>query len=358
MGSRSQSDRGCRPGLSPLRSSQKRLPSPFFGGMTLIELLVVLTILSLLSVVAVVSTESVVGQGRFEVTQHTLHHIEEAVLGSDRLRSEDGTLSVTGFVADVGRLPIAVPNEDGELELAELWTNAANVPGFELKECRVDQDETIRLLCGWRGPYLRLPVGGAGLKDGWGNRLLLFNTDGNPAAEGDEVAAVMSLGSDGMEGEDPRDPYSRDLSVVFHDRYRTSIAFSVVQQGKDGLELPTNTNDQDAELVVRLFDVEDGQVDADAREPEPIGELTQWDWEHPAVVKFPNVVIGPKIARAYVESAGVSSRKSPPLEIHVHPQGPASWQLILPEDPGSQAEAGANTAPTPNSSDSLGIAPE
>lgn len=355
MGSWNQNDLGGWPVRSTLRSAEKRLPSPFFGGMTLIELLVVLTILSVLSVVAVVSTETVLGQGRFEATQRTLGNIEEAVLGPERLQREDGTLAVAGFVADVGRLPKAVANEDGRLELAELWTNAENVPVFDLKEYSVDQDETIRRACGWRGPYLRLPVGGAGLRDGWGNELLLLKADGNPAAEGDEVAAVMSLGSDGMVGEDPQDTYSRDLEVSFVERHKTSIALSVVQQGDNGLELPTNANNEAAELVVRLFDVEDGQMVADARGPEPIG---QWDWGQPAVIQFPNVAIGPKIARAYVEAAGDNRRKSPPLEIHVHPQGPASWQLILPADPGSQPDAGANPSTAPNGSDSFGGAPE
>ncbi|MFW5693484.1 MAG: type II secretion system protein, partial [Thermoguttaceae bacterium] len=88
--------------------------------MTLVELLVVLTILAILSAVAVFSTETVVRQGRFEATQRTLRAVEEAVLGPEAFRAEDGNLSTSGFVADIGRLPV---------DLAELWS-PGGLPAF------------------------------------------------------------------------------------------------------------------------------------------------------------------------------------------------------------------------------------
>jgi len=147
-------------------------------GLTLIELLVVLAILAILSAVAVVSTESVLGQGRHEATQRTLRAIEEAVLGPDRLVRDDGTIASAGFVADVGRLPLAI-DVDGELHPIELLENTQGLPEFSFKEATADQvgavdaDPEVLVPCGWRGPYVRLPVGGGLPADGWGNPVYL-----------------------------------------------------------------------------------------------------------------------------------------------------------------------------------------
>jgi len=303
-------------------------------GLTLIELLVVLAILAILSAVAVVSTESVLGQGRHEATQRTLRAIEEAVLGPERLVRDDGTIASAGFVADVGRLPLAI-DVDGELHPIELLENTQGLPEFSFKEATADQvgavdaDPEVLVPCGWRGPYVRLPVGGGLPADGWGNPLYLLDQEGGLVAAGEPVEAIGSLGSDEREGESPDNVYSKDLEVVFRsatptaiDRTRCNIGITVWQRDAEGNLVPP---EGDGEVVVRLFGAEEGGVRVVSHRIALSPPLAS-----PPVVQFPGVAIGPHVARAYVEDGGVRVRKSPAMEIQISPQGPASFRLILP----------------------------
>src|SRR5688500_14006556 len=116
------------------------------GGLTLMELLVVLTILAVLTTIAMTSAESANDQARFDATETTLRNIEEAILGPAQQSDADGTVSVSGFVADVGRLPA----------LEELTINPNGLPLYGPKGSP-PEDSEILLVYGWRGPYLRLP---------------------------------------------------------------------------------------------------------------------------------------------------------------------------------------------------------
>src|SRR5580704_13949574 len=100
--------------------------SPGRRGLTLVELLVVLVILVILATVAIQSTENLVAQARYESTQRTLDNIQNAVLGPRSQMDSDGTRAVTGFVADMGRLPVAVAGTNPstglpEMQPSELW---------------------------------------------------------------------------------------------------------------------------------------------------------------------------------------------------------------------------------------------
>ena len=166
--------------------------------MTLIELLVVLTILVILTTIAITSTSQVMDQGRYDATQRTLQNIQDAIVGPANQRAADGSLLITGFVADMGRLPQTV---DATSEpLRELWdasvipatsaygiqtfpnatiTSAANsttafglvnAAGTPYNPSTASVALTVTLPAGWRGPYLQLATGSSGrLLDGWGN---------------------------------------------------------------------------------------------------------------------------------------------------------------------------------------------
>ncbi len=300
-------------------------------GMTLVELLVVLTILAVLSAVAVVSTETVVRQGRFEATQRTLRAVEEAVLGPELFRAEDGSLATSGFVADIGRLPV---------DLAELWS-PGGLPAFQFVPAAAENldpadtayaDDEVVVPCGWRGPYLRLPVGAADALDGWGRP---FEADVDTSTS--EIVAVRSLGADGLAGSSPDDPYSGELEVAFvagdADRYRTTVQVSVWQRGEDGgLEMPSGTGT----LTVRLFGVAEGGVGVfPPDEPESGYPLSAEPESAPPSFYFDNVPIGPHVLRAYVEG---TDRKSAPLQVHVHPLRSTSWKLVL-DPPAEQGDA-------------------
>ena len=160
--------------------------------MTLVELLVVLAILALLTTVAATSTDVLLSQGRYDATTRTLTGIQEAVLGLDHGRQPDGTTIVSGFVADMGRLPVCT-SADATVGLSELWTNSGTLSPFAVQSSPLDPEVVVP--CGWRGPYLRLNVGETALRDGWGNPLVLLNLSSKSAAVGDAVAVVQSLGA-------------------------------------------------------------------------------------------------------------------------------------------------------------------
>lgn len=166
------------------------------NGLTLIELLVVLTILVALSGVALRSTIGLEEQARFEATQRTLEEVRDVLVPAPGARSSDGSLAVSGFVSDVGRFPLA----DASLGASELWLQGT-LPGFGLH--RHPQDPEVALFFGWRGPYLRLPVGAAPtdpLRDGFGSALRAIDANQAYVAAGAELHGLRSFGSDRIEG--------------------------------------------------------------------------------------------------------------------------------------------------------------
>jgi prepilin-type N-terminal cleavage/methylation domain-containing protein len=170
------------------------------AGLTLVELLVVLVILAVMTVIAVQSTEYLVEQARYNATQKTLQNVQDAIVGPTGQRAQDGSQLITGFVADMGRLPQPVYSGGvivGD-PLRELW-DATIIPsgaGYANQSVTVANNTptpastvlkypassvynptaaavtvTGTLPCGWRGPYLQLPIGSGALLDGWGNPL-------------------------------------------------------------------------------------------------------------------------------------------------------------------------------------------
>jgi type II secretory pathway pseudopilin PulG len=175
--------------------------------MTLVELLVVLAILALLTTMAITSSDVVLGQGRYDATVRSLQEIQDAVLGPTNARQPDGAVVVSGFLADVGRLP---------LSLAELWSKPNGLAAFAIRPA---SDTDVRVGSGWRGPYLRLPIGVESLYDGWGNSYQV-STDANGW-----ITAVTSLGADGQSG--GSENYDADLSVTLNQQATITISGNV-----------------------------------------------------------------------------------------------------------------------------------
>ncbi len=150
-------------------------------GLTLLELMMVLVILAIVSTVAIQSLQPQVENQRFQTATRLLKEIESATVGPRQKYQIDGTPLISGFVADVGRLPKltnamldpALLADEQKPGMAELWDIdsqlAINYP-FRFRngpKQPADYSE-IRLACGWRGPYLHLAVGMGALRDPWG----------------------------------------------------------------------------------------------------------------------------------------------------------------------------------------------
>ena len=120
----------------------KRPPRLSRSGFTLMELLVVLLIIGILSTVALRTIDAARDRGLFDQTSAEMDQLVKATMGDPNLLT-DGRRTDFGFYGDMGRLP------------------------YDLHELVVPVSDPR-----WRGPYLRLSVGGdttGYLRDAWGN---------------------------------------------------------------------------------------------------------------------------------------------------------------------------------------------
>jgi prepilin-type N-terminal cleavage/methylation domain-containing protein len=159
-------------------------------GLTLLELMVVLVILAIVATVALQSLQPRVDSQRFQSASQLLNEIQSATLGPADKYQIDGTPLISGFVADVGRLPIAktpAMEVSESPQLGELWDSNSDLAmrfpfQFRPGPTQPTDYSKIRLPCGWRGPYLQLPIGLNSLRDPWG-RPPLINLDDRGEAQ-------------------------------------------------------------------------------------------------------------------------------------------------------------------------------
>ncbi len=140
--------------------------------------MVVLVILAIVATVAIQSLQPQVDNQRFQSATSLLSAIGAATYGPQDKFQVDGTPLLSGFVADVGRLPrLNVDNDqtlpNPEATISELWdidsTLAREFPyQFRNGPTQPVDYSKIRLPCGWRGPYLQLSAGANSLVDPWG----------------------------------------------------------------------------------------------------------------------------------------------------------------------------------------------
>lgn len=147
--------------------------------------MVVLVILAIVATVALQTLQPRVAQQRFDAATAMLKQIQDATIGSREKYQLDGTPLISGFVADVGRTPSITPgaittnNQDAILpqqpSLAELWDPESPLAQEFPFRFRPGPNQpidysTIRIPCGWRGPYLQLAPGTNELRGPWGRR--------------------------------------------------------------------------------------------------------------------------------------------------------------------------------------------
>lgn len=268
-------------------------------GFTLVELVLVLVILAVLASAALNMVDIQVDQTRFESTQNTLGQIERAVLGSDYARAADGSLVVSGFVADCGRLPYSVE---------ELYVRPSLIPAYASGSPVGDQQVT--LAGGWNGPYLQLPIGGATLRDGWGAGFELFTSVGVLSAANEPVSILRSLGRDqSVGGVD----YDADLSLIFKaDDIYPNLSTQVENRVEKSCTVYVYYNDSSTNpdpsngkmIVVRVYgpvvDESTGGVSLGTVDQQIFkADTTYYSVEEPVSVSLSNLAIGPRMLRVY-----------------------------------------------------------
>ena len=269
------------------------------GGFTLLELVIVLAILAALTTVAVRSLDGVEDQSRYDATRRSLDNIQAAVLGAANERDADGSLLVTGFVADMGRLPYAVGG-DPTTQLQELWAN------------------------------LRLSLSQSSLVDGWGQAYRMFGADGvsppSLANGGNQIFAVSSSGA-AVSG------YNGPIAVYLggsagqpaNASYTTTVSGCIYQLNPASGQLE-NPDPNNGPVVVCYFGPNPntgGILETVATVPTISSSATVTTYSVPAT-------IGPRVLRAYqlpmgtpptLANLGLATLKSVPTRITLQAGG-------------------------------------
>ncbi|MDO9232755.1 MAG: hypothetical protein Q8N02_02815 [Methylotenera sp.] len=181
------------------------------SGFSLLELVLVLFLMGTVMLTSLFLVDGADDQARYEETKNKLAMIKRAIVG-DATRTINGEPEISGFVADMGRLPACIR----ELVDGKCVDSDPTPPLWAL-------DVASGLWAGWRGPYVET-AGSAVFRDGWGNK----HTDEDEDASnfGWELVylplgctvpdclemTVKSLGKDGASGVTAED-YTADVSI-------------------------------------------------------------------------------------------------------------------------------------------------
>ncbi len=131
-------------------------------GFTLLELVLVLVIITALATIAVEMLEPQVDQQRFNAARKTMENVRNAIADPTPRFQPDGTPLISGFVSDIGRLPIA-NGTDAKTQLNELWNGVEDF-AYQIRSGPAPYTD-VKLPCGSRAPYLQLPLGKTQLTD-------------------------------------------------------------------------------------------------------------------------------------------------------------------------------------------------
>ncbi len=285
-------------------------------GLTLLELLAVLMILAITTTIAVVSTQGVLDQSRYEATQTTLQQLKQAVVGRQDARQTDGTVVVSGFVADTGRLP-----QDVEELLAK---------PDDLVEFTTEPVSGVPLPRGWNGPYLETGIGQSEPLDGWG-RSFVFRLPDATSAE------ITSQGADG-DSDLPEDGYDRDLvlSIVPADYTASLVQLQLKQFDEYGQVVPFALDTGAGETVVSLTVLRanpDESTGAESHHANVVG----------AVARYPDSVnpalrIGTVAVFAQCFQGTELSRQSDVTYLTLTPRSTILRDIVLPRPPQTTEE--------------------
>jgi len=144
------------------------------GGFTLVELLVVMLVLVALSSITLDFTKDFAFQGRYEVTKDRYDKIKRAIIGRPDVLI-NGQPDISGFVADVGRLPNNLHELLEERFCLHRWRMVLGVKNYydDEAECTGAGLSWSATISGWSGPYLTVknnPLHDNAFPDGWGNQ--------------------------------------------------------------------------------------------------------------------------------------------------------------------------------------------
>lgn len=234
------------------RCAERTLPSRQgrAAGFTLLEMVLVLFLVGLMASASMMLTEGVEDQAKYDETKRRMEMIRKAIVG-DPTRTVNGGPEISGFVADMGRLPecIAELLELGDEKVPNTDPKTYDSPCDASKTIAVwHHDATTGVGFGWRGPYIHvLPErnGELRFRDGYANSDAndALNSGWDYTVTGNEI----SLTSTGFNPVDTDDDISANQLVVGSDWQVTDI--NVTFTNESAGDLPVGNED----LVLRIY---------------------------------------------------------------------------------------------------------
>lgn len=221
-----------------------------YSGFTLLEMVLVLFLIGLMASATLMVTENVEDQAKYEDTKHRIEMMRKAIVG-DPTRTVNGSPEISGFVADMGRLPECV---------AELLKRRNCADDDDLVVW--DIDASTGLGFGWRGPYIQvLPEqnGDLRFRDGYGNSDDDDDIDAQDSGWAYSVsAAELSISSKGFDITSDTDDVKNEQLISADDWQVKSININFINQNTSEA-LPST----DFELLLRVYTSGTEYSDAD-----------------------------------------------------------------------------------------------
>jgi hypothetical protein len=206
-------------------------------GFTLLEMLLVIFLMALVASTGLMLTEGVEEQSKYDETKRRMEMIRKAIVG-DPTRTVNGSPEISGFVADMGRLPGCLaelieitPDPDNPEKFLSPCDGATEIPVSSL-------DSNSGLRAGWRGPYISALSDHDGIRrfrDGYGNEDIdedgagiaddnddalnfgwvwrMYEADGATATLNPDDAVMIRIKSKGFDGQEGNADDYPDLPV-------------------------------------------------------------------------------------------------------------------------------------------------
>lgn len=251
----------CRSGFNPIfRAKARPTKAKFLRGFTLLEMLLVLALMGAMLAAMTVFVDSSGEQQKYVNTRIRLQQIKAAITTT---QTTGGEPVVSGFVADMGRLP------NNLQELIDLGGVNWDVHNISLSGATVSgvlgADVVVgQLWGGWRGPYLdTMPEStGPAFRDGWSNP----DVDGDLENYGwkgysSAVNTAITLQSFGLDGTLSGVGFSADYPAEIDKELVGQNAWTVSLSGVSfqvKIEGPPDASDSG--LKLRLFYTKNGTI--------------------------------------------------------------------------------------------------
>jgi prepilin-type N-terminal cleavage/methylation domain-containing protein len=219
------------------------------AGFTLLEMILVLFLIGLMASATLMLTENVEDQAKYDETKRRMEMMRKAIVG-DPTRTVNGSPEISGFVADMGRLPLCVRELIDQKDCAE--------PATPLTAWSIDTSTGIGF--GWRGPYIQvLPErnGELHFRDGYGNTDSSTAIDGQNSGWGFDVSgAEINIDSNSFDITDISDDISANPLVNSTDWQISNIYINFINRNTSDA-LPTTVSGEDLNLRIYFSSITD-----------------------------------------------------------------------------------------------------